>query len=638
MINSVLEVARGLPVGAELLKGGGVHFRLWAPRRKKVSVVLEGEASNRFENPREIPLTAEGRGYFSGLVSEAAAGTLYRFRLDGEARLLPDPVSRFQPEGVHGPSQIVDPWQFPWTDHNWSGVQLRGQVLYEMHIGTFTPEGTFKAAAKQLHELAELGITTVQVMPVAEFPGRFGWGYDGVFPFAPTRLYGRPDDFRHFVEEAHRCALGVILDVVYNHLGPDGNYLKEFSEDYFTDRYTTDWGEAINFDGESCGPVREFFLANVAYWIREFHLDGFRMDATHSIHDQSDPHIPAAISRHAHEAAGKRSIMIIAENEPQDTSLVRPLNEGGFGLGALYNEDFHHAARVALTGKREAYLTDYRGNPQELISAVRHGFLFQGQFYAWQMQRRGSPALDIPAQHFVTFLENHDQIANSGSGRRLNQLSHPGRLRALTALLLVAPQTPLLFQSQEFASSKPFAYFTDHRKELARLVRKGRLEFLSQFPSLVDLEAQWKIPDPSDRKTFEACKIDFAERELHSSAYRLHRDLLRLRREDPVFQAQLSSRIDGAVLARDAFVLRFFGEQGDDRLLVVNLGIDLDLTPSPEPLLAPPRSRHWQILWSSEDVAYGGVGTPSIEFLGRWRFPACSAVLMTSVGEGRALP
>ena len=315
-----MNIARRYPVGAELSPDGGVHFRVWAPIRKRVEVVVgEGEA---------FDLNAEGNGYFSANVAQLSAGSLYRFRLDNEPNLYPDPASRFQPEGPHGPSAVVDPWSYRWSDLNWKGIKLPGQIIYEMHIGTFTNEGTWIAAERELPELAATGITCVEVMPVADFPGRFGWGYDGVNLFAPTRLYGSPDDFRHFVDRAHQLGVGVILDVVYNHLGPDGNYLKQFAPAYFTEKYRTAWGEAINYDGPGCGPVREFFAANAAYWIDEFHLDGLRLDATQTIYDDTtEPadHILAEIGRRARAAADERSIIIVNENETQCPRLARPL-------------------------------------------------------------------------------------------------------------------------------------------------------------------------------------------------------------------------------------------------------------------------------------------------------------------------
>ena len=512
---------RRLPIGAEISRDRGVEFRVWAPRRTGVDVLLESLNPSRI-----VPLTAEGNGYFSGLAGDAAAGTRYRYRLDGADGGFPDPASRYQPEGPHGPSEVVDASTFAWTDESWGGVAREGQVLYEMHVGTFTREGTWRAAARELPELARLGVTAIEMMPVADFAGTFGWGYDGVDLYAPTRLYGTPDDLRHFVNSAHAAGIGVILDVVYNHLGPDGCYLCEFSPDYFTDRYDNEWGDAINFDGEASGPVREFFISNAHYWIEEFHFDGLRLDATQQMFDSSPVHVIAEITRAVREAAGGRSTFVVAENESQDVRVVRPSEQGGYGVDAVWNDDFHHSAMVAATGRNEGYYTDHHGAPQELLSAVKWGYLYQGQRYKWQKKRRGSSSLGLAPSTFVTFLQNHDQVANSASGERLHKLTSPGRFRALTALLLLAPGTPMLLQGQEFAASTPFLFFAHHKPELAGAVRKGRAEFLAQFPSIATPAIQARLADPGARETFERCKLDFSERERHAAEYALHRDLL----------------------------------------------------------------------------------------------------------------
>lgn len=615
--------SRRLPVGAELLTDTTLHVRVWAPGHRRVAVVLEDCGHQNV-----VQLERESTGYFSGLIAPAMEGTAYRFRLDDDETLYPDPASRFQPDGPHGPSRVVDPSRFPWTDARWPGARIAGQVIYEMHIGTFTREGSWAAAARELGELAELGISCIELMPVAEFAGRFGWGYDGVDLFAPTHLYGEPDDLRRFVNEAHHHGLAVILDVVYNHIGPDGNYLRHFSAGYFTDRNRTEWGEAVNFDGPASEPVREFFLANARYWIEEYHLDGLRLDATQNLFDTSPDHIIAAIGREVRAAARGRSTIIVAENEPQRTQLVRPAARGGYDLDALWNDDFHHTALVALTEKREGYYTDYTGSPQELVSSVKYGYLYQGQHYKWQRQRRGTPALDLPPQTFVAFLENHDQVANSARGERVHRLTSPGRYRALTAFLLLAPSTPMLFQGQEFGSSAPFLYFADHHGELGRTVRHGRAAFLAQFPSIATPEVMAAIPDPTDASTFERCKLDPAERRAHQDLYALHLDLIWLRRRDPVFRAQTLRGVDGAVLGPQAFVLRFFGPEGGDRLLVVNLGADLPLNPAPEPLLAPASDTVWTTLWSSENPRYGGAGMTPLETRDNWRIPAHAAVVL----------
>jgi maltooligosyltrehalose trehalohydrolase len=613
------KLARRLPVGAEALPGGGVHFRVWAPRRRRVEVVLEREGV-----PELLALEEEGGGYFSGLAEGLSEGALYRFRLDGGDYLYPDPASRFQPGGPHEASRVVDPTRFRWTDEGWRGAALKGQVVYELHVGTFTREGTLAAAADHLKGLAGLGVTCVELMPLAEFPGRFGWGYDGVCLYAPTRLYGEPDDLRRFVNEAHAHNIAVILDVVYNHLGPDGNYLAQFSEHYFTERHKTEWGAALNFDGRHSAPVREFFLSNARYWVEEFHFDGLRLDATQSIGDDSPEHLLAALTREVRAAAAGRETIIVGENEPQEVCMILD-----FGLDGLWNDDFHHTAMVALTGRSEAYYSDYKGTPQEFVSAAKYGFLYQGQRYKWQRHRRGTPTYGLAPHAFVNFIQNHDQVANSARGLRAHLLTSPGRMRAMTALLLLLPSTPMLFMGQEFGSSAPFHYFADHADEgLAGKVRRGRAEFLTQFRSIATRATRARLPDPSAFETFERCKLDHAERDSHPEVYALHRDLLRLRREDAVFNAQEPRALDGAVLGPSAFVLRYFGAGGDDRLLVVNLGPDLNLNPAPEPLLAPPAGRVWRTAWSSEDYAYGGSGTPRLETKNNWCIPGESAVAL----------
>lgn len=627
--NAVLDVppailARRLPVGSEVT-ASGVHFRVWAPERTKVEVVIDGSPTPSLE------LIAETGGYFSAVSSIVRAGDRYRFRLDGDDGLLfPDPASRFQPEGPHGPSEVVDPVPFAWTDALWPGVGRVGQVIYEMHIGTFTCDGTWASAMHELAELSRLGVTVLEIMPIADFAGRFGWGYDGVNWFAPTRLYGRPDDVRRFVDRAHALGLGVILDVVYNHFGPDGNYVTRFTKDYMSEKHMTEWGAALNYDGQNSSGVREFVVSNARYWIEEFHFDGLRFDATQGIFDASPTHLLCEIAAAVREAAAPRTTLLVAENEPQEAKLVRSCTRGGYGIDAIWNDDYHHSATVALTGRSEAYYKDYRGSAQELVSAIKWGFLYQGQRYAWQKKRRGTPALDLDPAAFVLFLQNHDQIANSGTGRRVHALTSPAKYRAMTALTLLAPGTPMLFQGQEFASSAPFLFFADHGPELAKLVREGRSAFLAQFPSLALPEAQRRIPDPGHASTFEACKLDLSERRTHAATYALHCDLLELRRRDVVFRnAQSLRNVDGFVLGDDAFGIRFFGAEAGDRLLLVNLGRQLDLDAVSDPLFAPPNGTTWQKRWSSNEIAYGGNETPPIESEQGVTIPAECAVVLS---------
>jgi maltooligosyltrehalose trehalohydrolase len=599
-------VQRRRQIGAELVEGG-VSFRVWAPAHERLAVVIDG---------RDYPLDREPGGYFCGVVDAAAAGTAYRFRPGDDEHAYPDPASRFQPQGPHGPSLVVDP-KYAWRDGAWRGIPERGRVLYELHIGTFTAAGTYTAASEHLPELADLGVTVIELMPVNEFAGTFGWGYDGVDVWAPFHHYGQPDDLRRFVDDAHAHGIGVILDVVYNHFGPDGCYVTKFTPAYFTKRYGNEWGEAINFDGEDAHGVRELFAENAAYWIDEYHLDGLRIDATQSLNDEGDVHVIRTITERAHAAAGDRRILVVAENEPQDVRLLRE-----YGVDALWNDDWHHAARVALTGEAEAYYSDYQGRPQEFVSMARLGFLYQGQRYEWQKQRRGTPSRDLAPSQLVCYLENHDQVANSGRGERLHRLTAPGRLRAMTALLLLHPQTPMLFQGQELGSSAPFVYFADHTGKLASEVASGRKDFMQQFPSLRGVD----FPRPDARATFEMCKLDRTAR--NAETWAVHRDLLRLRRDLP-FSAERNDWLEGAVLGDECFVLRWFAGGAGDRLLVINLGPDLILRPVPEPLLAPPAGcSAWQTLWSSESPSYGGAGTAEVETEDGWRIPGNAAVVL----------
>jgi maltooligosyltrehalose trehalohydrolase len=615
-------------VGAGVEPGGGAFFRVWAPTHNQVRVVLESGSGS----PAGISLEREpgGEGYFSGRCAGASAGTTYRYELDDDPQRYPDPASRHQPDGPHGVSQVVDPRAFLWTDQQWRGATREGQIIYEMHIGTFSKEGTWRGAQLELKELARIGITLIEVLPVADFPGRFGWGYDGVCLFAPSWLYGEPDDMRAFVNEAHTHRIAVVLDVVYNHLGPDGNYLTAFSPWYFSSKYKNDWGEAINFDGDHSTPVRDFYKANAQYWIQEFHLDGLRLDATQDIKDDSPVHIISEIVCSARCAAGSRGIVLIAENEPQQTRLVRPTEAGGYGMDALWNDDFHHSALVALTGRNEAYYSDYSGNPQEFVSAAKYGYLYQGQWYRWQSQRRGTPTFDLSPPAFINFIQNHDQVANTARGERPNLVATQGKYRAMSALLLLMPGTPMLFQGQEYGATTPFLYFCDHKAEIGKAVREGRAKFLAQFRSLSLPEMQEVFADPGNPHTFEMAKLDFSEREKNAELYQLHKDLIELRRTDPVFSKPDDGAIDGAVLSADAFVLRYFSEAHGHRLLLINLGTDLYLSPSPEPLLAPLLDKSWRVIWSSEDPKYGGLGTFPPDTSDNWRIPGNAAVVLTS--------
>ena len=608
--------ARRLAVGAELLDGGA-HFRVWAPRRARVAV-LAGQ--------RRIELEPEVDGWFAGFAEGLRAGQRYRYLLD-DAIDVPDPWSRWQPDGPTGASELIDPRRFRWSDDGWRGVRIPGQVIYELHVGTFTEDGTWTAAETELAALAELGVTVLELMPLADFPGAFGWGYDGVMAFAPYHRYGHPDELRRFIDRAHALGLAVMLDIVCNHVGPAGSVIHEFSDTFLSREHVTDWGPGINFDGEDSAAVRAIHRACVRQWIEDYRFDGFRFDATQDVVDSSAEHILAELAREARAAAGARDIILVGENEPQRAELARPAAEGGCGFDALWNDDFHHCAVVALTGRREAYYSDYLGSPQEFVSAAKHGFLYQGQRYAWQRKRRGEYAFDLPATAFVTFVENHDQVANSARGERLIAQSSPAVWRAMLALTLLMPGVPMLFQGQEFGSTRPFLFFADHRSALAEAVQRGRREFLAQFPSMATPAIRAGLSDPAAAETFARCKLRHEDRQARPDLRALHRDLLRLRRRDPVL-AVADPRIDGAVLGPQCFVLRWFDPSGD-RLLVVSLGADLEPAVAPEPLLAPPRAARWQLAWSSEEAAYGGRGAVRPESdRGRGRVQGPAAVLL----------
>ncbi|HZP68115.1 MAG TPA: malto-oligosyltrehalose trehalohydrolase [Rudaea sp.] len=613
-----------LRIGADIVPQG-VRFRVWAPEARTAHVRVEAD-----DGEYELAMAPEDGGFFSCLAAHARAGERYRFRLDGGAPL-PDPASRFQPHGPHGASEIVDARAFRWSDHAWRGIAPAGQVIYEMHVGTFTHEGTWEAAIDALPALAELGVTVLELMPLAEFPGRFGWGYDGVCLYAPYHGYGPPDDMRRFVDAAHALGLGVIVDVVYNHFGPDGNYLPAYSRHWVGTR-KSEWGDAPNFDGPHCAPVREFFAGNAAYWIEEFHADGLRLDATQQIFDRSAEHILKHIVRRARAAAPQRNVYIVAENEVQNADLVRAPERGGMGCDAIWNDDFHHTARAAIAGRREAYYSDYRGSAQEFVSALKYGFLYQGQRSAWIDKPRGSPAFDVPALAFVNYLENHDQVANSLRGSRLGELLAPAAWRAATAVLLLAAQTPLIFQGQEYASTRPFLYFADHAPGLAGHVRTGRARFMAQFPSIAAIGDIETLPDPADIESFRSSKLEAGERGSvrGAQALALFRDLLALRREDDVMSGRRRTRLDGAVLGERAFAIRHFGSDGLDRLFVVNFAVDIAFDTIAEPLIAVPAGCRWKLRWSSEELRYGGAGHVPLDPDGAWRLTSCAALLFVA--------
>ncbi len=623
---------RRFPFSGAIVDANSTNFAVWAPCATRLELV--------FMNGDTHPLQRREGGYFTYSMSDVRTGDRYKFRIDGRGPF-PDPASRYQPEGPDGWSEVVDPNGYGWSnnEHSHSGLELRGQVIYEVHIGTFTQEGTYRAAEHELVRLRQLGITVLEIMPVNEFAGVFGWGYDGVDLYAPYHVYGTPDDLRHMIDAAHQADLHVILDVVYNHFGAIGNYLSEFSPFYFA-KEGTEWGEAPNFDGENSEQVREFVLQNAEYWIRDFHFDGLRFDATQSLKDNGSHGelILAALVRRSREAAGGRQIILLSECERQESTQLAAPSQGGCGVDGMWNDDLHHSAFVRLTGKREAYYTDHLGSAQEFVSGAKYGFLFQGQYYSWQKAPRGTPFLQTESWRSITFLENHDQVANSLQGLRPRAYTSPSRYRAMVAYWLLSPGTPMLFMGQECGSKQPFHYFLDQQGEIGKNVRKGRAKFLRQFESIRNIpDLESVLANPGQMATFEASKLVVKDRETQESVQlqTLFRDLLRLRREDPAIAQGDGNVIDGAVLSDDCFILRYFYEHpvegASDRLLLVNFGTLLELTHLPEPLLAPPRNKQWSKKWDSERLEYGGMSTMSPVTIDGWHIAGEAAIVLVAV-------
>ncbi len=515
------DLNRQLDLGATLLLDGSVRFRVWAPRVREVSVIL----SQRGGNP--VPLTAEANGYFSGVVAGIAEGERYLYLLDGETSR-PDPASRFQPEGVHGPSQVVAAGGSLRHNNGWTGIPLEDFIIYELHVGTFTAQGTFDAAISRLDYLCELGITAVELMPVAQFPGERNWGYDGTYPFASQNSYGGPEGLQRLVGACHQRGLAVILDVVYNHLGPEGNYLHSFGP-YFTDRYHTPWGDAVNFDGPESDPVRHYFIANALYWITEYHIDALRLDAIHGIYDFSARHILCELVEAVHrqgEALG-RKIFVIAESDLNDVRVIGCPELGGYGLDAQWNDDFHHALWTLLTGEQAGYYGDF-GLFADLVKSIREGFVFSGGYSAFRKRRHGSSSAGIPPNKLVVFSQNHDQVGNRMAGERQGEHLSLSQQKLAAATVLLSPYLPLLFMGEEYGESAPFPYFVSHGDaHLVAAIRRGRLEEFAAFTH------QGSPPDPQAEATFLSAKVDQEQR--HQGDHRLifdfYRELIRLRKE-----------------------------------------------------------------------------------------------------------
>jgi maltooligosyltrehalose trehalohydrolase len=518
-----------MPFGAEYLDGGSVRFSLWAPAARKIELWLTASSGEVC-----ISLKRRDEDWFELVTDAAKPGTQYRFRIDG-GREVPDPASRFQPDDVHGPSEVIDPMTFEWKDDTWRGRRWEEAVIYELHVGTFTPAGTFSAVRERLEYLADLGITAIELMPVADFPGKRNWGYDGVLPFAPDSTYGRPEDLKALVQSAHELGLMVLLDVVYNHFGPEGNYLNSYAPQFFTDRHKTPWGNAINFDGLKSRVVRDFFIQNALYWLTEYQFDGLRLDAVHAIIDDSTPHILRELADAVRSSVElDRYVHLVLENDyNQARYLERTKRCQVQGYNAQWNDDIHHALHVLITGERDGYYSDYSERPlDQLGRCLVEGFAYQGEQSLFRNgQARGERTAGLPPGAFVSFLQNHDQIGNRAFGERIATIADPQAVRAAMAILLIAPSPPLLFMGEEFGSETPFLFFCDFEKGLAEAVAAGRRDEFARFTRFSDPAARARIPDPSAAATFEASRLDWDDlaQPRHRDWLRFYRQLLKLR-------------------------------------------------------------------------------------------------------------
>ncbi|MDD2852661.1 MAG: malto-oligosyltrehalose trehalohydrolase [Desulfuromonadaceae bacterium] len=542
-------------IGAIPLPDGSTRFRVWAPRVREVAVIILDNSLP------PVPLSAEADGYFSGIVTGAGAGSRYRYLLDGSAER-PDPASHYQPNGVHGPSQIVDNHAFHWSDNAWSGIPLEQYIIYELHVGTFTPNGTFDSVISRLDYLCDLGITAVELMPVAQFPGERNWGYDGVYPFAPQNSYGGPDALKRLIDTCHRKGLAVILDVVYNHLGPEGNYLHAFGP-YFTDRYRTPWGEAVNFDGPDSDPVRHYFITNALYWITDYHVDALRLDAIHGIYDFGARHILQEMTETVHRQAAAlgQTVHVIAESDLNDVRVITPLQSGGLGLDAQWCDDFHHSLRSLLTGETDGYYRDF-GHLENLAKALQQGFVLSGEYSVFRMRKHGSSAEDVPPCRLVVFSQNHDQVGNRMCGERLGEHLTSQQLKLAAATVLLSPYLPLLFMGEEYAALAPFPYFVSHGDaNLVEGVRRGRKEEFAAF------KKQGIPPDPQAEATFLSAKLNPGQ--LATGEQRdildFYRTLIRLRKECALL-AELSRDAIQIMVNEEEMVLTMIRTSNSDEI------------------------------------------------------------------------
>lgn len=582
----------------------GVVYCLWAPVLTQLDVQILSPSG---ELLRTVPMEPHKSGYFQGADKAGKAGDRYKFRLDG-GQSFPDPASRWQPEGVHGASMVIDPLEYRWKDQAWQRPAFRNLVIYEMHVGSFSPVGTFRGAMEKLKEVRDVGFNAIELMPIADFAGARNWGYDGVCLFAPSHNYGHPHDLRAFVNAAHDLGVTVILDVVYNHFGPDGNYLQSYIGPYLDEEEKTPWGGAIRYGDPAFRPFRDWVVSNPVYWIREFHVDGFRLDATHAIVDFSRRHILAELTSVIHSHGG----FAIAEDSRNDARVVLPEDVGGLGFDAVWADDFHHSVRVASTGEREGYLGDFSGSIEETVDTLQHGWHYRGQHASSQDSARGTECREATPQAFIHCISNHDQTGNHAFGERLAHRTHPAALRAAEMLLCFTPYTPMFFMGQEWAASTPFLFFTDHVPELGQLIVQGRKEEFKHFAAFRHPARLEKIPDPQKIATFEASKLDWRERGTgaHRGTLELCKTCLALRHQHPAFRPTSREGWKVEVLPDDIGAMHFFS--ADERwLLLFDLqgGHQGDLKEA----LISETGITWKVVLSSNETRFDGDGNCSVD-------------------------
>ncbi len=618
-VGDVQPSAWSLPLGATVTEQG-VHYRVWCPQK---SLTLHIQSDD--EGQRQLKTELLEDGYQEVLDPLGLAGDRYLYCHEDQGQW-PDPASRYQPEGVLGPSLVVDP-AYAWKDQEWKRPPFRDLVIYELHIGTFTREGTFQSAIQQLPALKELGITALEIMPLADFWGKRNWGYDGVCLYAPANAYGTPDDLRALIEAAHQHGLAVLLDVVYNHIGPAGSSLAAFSPFYFDPSKPTPWGPTFNFDGPDSKPVRDYFLWNVQYWMEEFHVDGFRFDATHAIHDTSYPHLLTELAAKVHARGG----YVIAEDDRNNARLIEPADKGGYGFDAVWADDFHHSVRVSQTRERHSYLQNFSGTLEETVETLKHGWLFRGQLRVpGSTMTRGTEVAHVQPSALIHCISNHDQSGNRAFGERLHSSIPEASYRAISMLLCLSPYTPMLFMGQEWAASTPFLYFTDHQPELGVLVTEGRRREFAGFPEFNDAALLTQIPDPQQEETFQRAKLRWDERPLalHAGVLNLYQTCLQLRNAQAAFRPVSRERWDVMVIGRGIACMRL-EDWSSTYLLVFHLWPEDELAELSFSQLPWGREvTQWQLVFSSNDPSFGGQGCTLQPSEGRYLFGQAEVLLL----------